>query len=44
VAKKVVGTLATGQQVDIVSVLGSASTAATGSIRGGRTVNVAAAS
>jgi YD repeat-containing protein len=35
-AKKVVGTLATGQQVDIVSVLGSASTAATGSIRGGR--------
>lgn len=35
-AKKVAGTLATGQQVDIVSVLGSASTAATGSIRGGR--------
>jgi hypothetical protein len=35
-AKKVVGSLATGQQIDIVSVLGSASTAATGSIRGGR--------
>jgi hypothetical protein len=35
-AKKAVGSLATGQQVDIVSVLGSASTAATGSIRGGR--------
>lgn len=43
-AKKVVGTLATGQQVDVVSVLGSASTAATGSIRGGRTATVAAAS
>jgi hypothetical protein len=35
-AKKVAGSLATGNQVDIVSVLGSASTAATGSIRGGR--------
>lgn len=35
-AKKAVGSLATRQQVDIVSVLGSASTAATGSIRGGR--------
>jgi hypothetical protein len=35
-AKKVAGSLATGQQVDLVSVLGSASTAATGSIRGGR--------
>jgi hypothetical protein len=35
-AKKVAGSLATGNQIDIVSVLGSASTAATGSIRGGR--------
>jgi hypothetical protein len=35
-AKKVVGSLATGQPIDIVSVLGSASTAATGAIRGGR--------
>jgi hypothetical protein len=36
VAKKVAGSLATGKEIDIVSVLGSASTAATGSIRGGR--------
>jgi hypothetical protein len=36
IAKKVAGSLATGQDIDIVSVLGSASTAATGSIRGGR--------
>jgi hypothetical protein len=35
-AKKVAGSLATGKPIDIVSVLGSASTAATGSIRGGR--------
>jgi hypothetical protein len=35
-AKKLAGSLATGQQIDIVSVLGSASTAATGAIRGGR--------
>jgi hypothetical protein len=35
-AKKVVGSLATGQEIDVVSVLGSASTAATGAIRGGR--------
>lgn len=35
-AKKVAGSLATGKEIDIVSVLGSASTAATGAIRGGR--------
>ena len=35
-AKKVAGSLATGQPIDIVSVLGSASTAATGAIRGGQ--------
>jgi hypothetical protein len=35
-AKKVAGSLATGEEVDIVKVLGSASTAATGAIRGGR--------
>ena len=35
-AKKVAGSLATGEDVDIVKVLGSASTAATGAIRGGR--------
>lgn len=35
-AKKVAGSVSTGQEIDIVSVLGSASTAATGSIRGGR--------
>jgi hypothetical protein len=35
-AKKVAGSLATGNEIDIVSVLGSASTAATGAIRGGR--------
>ena len=33
-AKKVTGALATGQPIDIVSVLGSAPTAATGAIRG----------
>ena len=33
-AKDVAGSLATGQPVDIVSVLGSASTAATGAVRG----------
>jgi hypothetical protein len=33
-AKKVAGALATGQPVDIVSVLGSAPTAATGAVRG----------
>ncbi|MGH3723710.1 MAG: hypothetical protein ACRDUS_06245 [Mycobacterium sp.] len=36
VAKKIVGQVSTGQPVDIVSALGSASTAATGGIRGGR--------
>jgi hypothetical protein len=35
-AKKVAGSLATGEDIDIVKVLGSASTAATGAIRGGR--------
>lgn len=35
-AKKVAGSLATGEDVDVVKVLGSASTAATGAIRGGR--------
>lgn len=35
-AKKVTGSLVTGKDIDIVSVLGSASTAATGAIRGGR--------
>jgi hypothetical protein len=35
-AKKVAGSLATGKEIDVVSVLGSASTAATGAIRGGR--------
>ena len=35
-AKKVAGSLATGEDVDIVKVLGSASPAATGAIRGGR--------
>jgi hypothetical protein len=35
-AKKVAGWLAVGKEIDIVSVLGSASTAATGAIRGGR--------
>jgi hypothetical protein len=35
-AKKVAGSLASAKEVDIVSVLGSASTAATGAIRGGR--------
>jgi hypothetical protein len=35
-AKKVAGSLASGKEMDIVSVLGSASTAATGAIRGGR--------
>ena len=33
-AKKVAGSLATGQPIDIVSVLGSARTAATGAVRG----------
>jgi hypothetical protein len=36
VAKKMAGSLATGEDIDIGSVLGSASTAATGAIRGGR--------
>jgi hypothetical protein len=35
-AKKAAGSLASGKNIDIVSVLGSASTAATGAIRGGR--------
>jgi hypothetical protein len=35
-AKKVAGSLVTGEDVDFVQVLGSASTAATGAIRGGR--------
>jgi hypothetical protein len=35
-AKKVAGSLASGKEIDIVSALGSASTAATGAIRGGR--------
>jgi hypothetical protein len=35
-AKKVAGSLATGEDIDIVKVVGSASTAATGAIRGGR--------
>jgi hypothetical protein len=35
-AKKVAGSLAAGKEIDTLSVLGSASTAATGSIRGGR--------
>jgi hypothetical protein len=37
-AKKVAGSLATGEDIDIVKVVGSASTAATGAIRGGRAV------
>jgi hypothetical protein len=43
-AKKVAGSLTTGKEIDIVSVLGSASTAATGSIRGGRAAARAAPS
>jgi hypothetical protein len=43
-AKKVAGSLATGQQINVVSVLGSASTAATGAVRGGRAVRTPAAS
>jgi hypothetical protein len=41
-AKKVAGSLATGQDIDIVSVLGSASTAATGAVRGRAAARTAA--
>ncbi|MGX9791301.1 WXG100-like domain-containing protein [Mycobacterium sp. MMS18-G62] len=42
-AKKVAGSLATGDDIDIVSVLGSASTAATGAVRGRAGARAAAA-
>lgn len=40
--KEVVGSLVTGQPVDLVAVLGSASTAATGAVRGGAAARKAA--